>query len=322
MELRIFGVILAGGQGAAHGRRGQGACCRWPDGRCSPMCWTGCDPQVEPWSLSANGDPARFAGLGLPGACRMRRRKARCRASLPPCSGPRRRGRRMSSRPRSIRPFCRGDLVPGCCWRPKPCARRAGTCPDGRWRPPDQRALAGVALAPGTGRFSGAKAGPRSPDFTDAHGAARADFPDATRLSEPEHARRSCRRRSPAERCAMKVYGVIGWKNSGKTSLMERLVAEITARGFQRLDRQACPSRRRSGPARQGQLPPPAGGRARGGAGLGRPVCADGRTSRARNRSCRRSLRALPRSIWCWSKATSATPTPRSRSGAPRPGSR
>jgi molybdopterin-guanine dinucleotide biosynthesis adapter protein len=30
----------------------------------------------------------------------------------------------------------------------------------------------------------------------------------------------------------MKVYGVIGWKNSGKTSLMERLVAEITERGF------------------------------------------------------------------------------------------
>ena len=30
----------------------------------------------------------------------------------------------------------------------------------------------------------------------------------------------------------MNVYGVIGWKNSGKTSLMERLVAEITGRGF------------------------------------------------------------------------------------------
>lgn len=30
----------------------------------------------------------------------------------------------------------------------------------------------------------------------------------------------------------MKVYGIIGWKNSGKTSLMERLVSEITARGF------------------------------------------------------------------------------------------
>ena len=30
----------------------------------------------------------------------------------------------------------------------------------------------------------------------------------------------------------MRVYGVTGWKNSGKTTLMERLVAEITRRGF------------------------------------------------------------------------------------------
>lgn len=30
----------------------------------------------------------------------------------------------------------------------------------------------------------------------------------------------------------MKVFGVTGWKNSGKTGLMERLVSEITARGF------------------------------------------------------------------------------------------
>ncbi|PZQ97911.1 MAG: molybdopterin-guanine dinucleotide biosynthesis protein B [Cereibacter sphaeroides] len=30
----------------------------------------------------------------------------------------------------------------------------------------------------------------------------------------------------------MKVYGLIGWKNAGKTTLMERLVAEITARGI------------------------------------------------------------------------------------------
>ena len=30
----------------------------------------------------------------------------------------------------------------------------------------------------------------------------------------------------------MKVYGVVGWKNSGKTGLMERLVAEFTARGL------------------------------------------------------------------------------------------
>jgi molybdopterin-guanine dinucleotide biosynthesis protein MobB len=30
----------------------------------------------------------------------------------------------------------------------------------------------------------------------------------------------------------MRIYGVTGWKNSGKTGLMERLVSGITARGF------------------------------------------------------------------------------------------
>ncbi|MEI4194473.1 molybdopterin-guanine dinucleotide biosynthesis protein B [Roseovarius sp. E0-M6] len=30
----------------------------------------------------------------------------------------------------------------------------------------------------------------------------------------------------------MKVFGVTGWKNAGKTGLVERLVTEITARGF------------------------------------------------------------------------------------------
>lgn len=30
----------------------------------------------------------------------------------------------------------------------------------------------------------------------------------------------------------MRIYGVVGWKNTGKTGLMERLVSEITGRGF------------------------------------------------------------------------------------------
>lgn len=30
----------------------------------------------------------------------------------------------------------------------------------------------------------------------------------------------------------MKVFGVVGWKNSGKTGLVERLVRELTRRGF------------------------------------------------------------------------------------------
>lgn len=30
----------------------------------------------------------------------------------------------------------------------------------------------------------------------------------------------------------MRLYGIAGWKNAGKTGLMERLVTEITGRGF------------------------------------------------------------------------------------------
>ena len=30
----------------------------------------------------------------------------------------------------------------------------------------------------------------------------------------------------------MRLYGVVGWKNAGKTGLMERLVSEITGRGI------------------------------------------------------------------------------------------
>ena len=30
----------------------------------------------------------------------------------------------------------------------------------------------------------------------------------------------------------MRIYGITGWKNAGKTGLMERLVTEITHRGF------------------------------------------------------------------------------------------
>lgn len=30
----------------------------------------------------------------------------------------------------------------------------------------------------------------------------------------------------------MRIFGIVGWKNAGKTGLMERLVTEITNRGF------------------------------------------------------------------------------------------
>ena len=30
----------------------------------------------------------------------------------------------------------------------------------------------------------------------------------------------------------MRVFGVVGWKNNGKTTLVERLVAYLTAQGY------------------------------------------------------------------------------------------
>jgi molybdopterin-guanine dinucleotide biosynthesis protein B len=36
------------------------------------------------------------------------------------------------------------------------------------------------------------------------------------------------------------VFGIIGWKNSGKTTLTERLVVELSR--LEDLDRQACAS--------------------------------------------------------------------------------
>ena len=30
----------------------------------------------------------------------------------------------------------------------------------------------------------------------------------------------------------MKIFGIVGWKNAGKTGLMERLVSDISSRGL------------------------------------------------------------------------------------------
>ena len=72
----------------------------------------------------------------------------------------------------------------------------------------------------------------------------------------------------------MRVYGVTGWKNSGKTTLVERLVGRDQRARPHGLDAEARPPRLRRGPAGQGQLPPP---RRRGAAGAGRLAPGAGR---------------------------------------------
>ena len=205
-------------------------------------------------------------------------------------------------------------------------ARRAARRRDDRGRraracaASDLRALAGGA-ARGPARGAGGRAcagwwtGPAR------HGAAGATFRGAPEpffnVNTPERPR--ARRGDAGGARAVRIYGVTGWKNSGKTTLVERLVTEIIAPRLQRLDAEARASRLRRRPARQGQPSPPAGRGAPGAGRLGRALGADDRAARragaAARRRCSRSSRP---STWCWSRATSATATRRSRSAAPR----
>ena len=115
----------------------------------------------------------------------------------------------------------------------------------------------------------------------------------------------------------MRVYGVTGWKNSGKTVLVERLVAELTGRGLTvstvkhahhafDVDQPGKDSHRhRSAGAAQVLV------------ASREPLGADERAARRRrSRRWRRCWRGSIRSTWCWSRATSATGIRRSRCGA------
>ena len=89
----------------------------------------------------------------------------------------------------------------------------------------------------------------------------------------------------------MQVFGVVGWKNNGKTTLVERLVGHLTGLWLPGVDRQARPSRGRSRPARQGQLAPSRGRGAGGGARHGAPLGGDPRAARGSRAAARRPAR-------------------------------
>ena len=65
--------------------------------------------------------------------------------------------------------------------------------------------------------------------WTDRHGAATVPFPHRPLRSVLQH--QHTRRPRPSRGDGMKIWGITGWKNSGKTGLMERLVTEFTGRG-------------------------------------------------------------------------------------------
>lgn len=202
--MRIFGVILAGGAGRRMGPATGGA-----DKALLPFAGSTllaqviarAEPQVERLALSANGDPARFAGFGLPvlpddsplgplaGVLSALRWAAPLEATAVlsvPVDGP----------------FLPGDLCPRLCMAAESAsAGLAIASADGRLHP--TFGLWPVALAPALEQFLASGAKPRVLDFTTAHAAAIASFPDAAAfqnlntpadLQQAEDAHRAARR--------------------------------------------------------------------------------------------------------------------------------
>ena len=172
--MRIFGVILAGGQG----RRMGGA-----DKATLPLAGRSLvahvaerlEPQVERLALSANGDPARFAALRLPVLPDVR--------SEGPLSGILSAldwaaplgATAVVSAPTDA-PFLPPDLVPRLILAGEATGGVAMASSGGNDHP--TFALWPVTLRDPLRAFLASGANPRVRAFADAHHAARADFPD------------------------------------------------------------------------------------------------------------------------------------------------
>ena len=170
--MRIFGVILAGGQ--ARRMAGRDKALLALNGQ--PLIGHVLDrlaPQVAALAISANGDPARFAAFGCPvlpdadalgplsGILAGLRWAADGGASA------------LVSAPVDA-PFLPGDLVPQLLLAGE--GRLTLATSGGRDHP--VVALWPVALADDLGRFLASGVKPKVTDFADAQGAARARFPD------------------------------------------------------------------------------------------------------------------------------------------------
>ena len=171
--MRIFGIILAGGQASRMCGADKALVPLGHESLLSHVL-ARFEPQVEALAISANGDPARFAGFGLPVLADA--------GSHGPLSGILSAlnwaGPRGATAVVSVPvdgPFLPPDLVPRLCLAAAPSGPALAASPNG-WHP--TYGLWPVALAPALAAFlaSGAKA--RIRDFAIAHGARIAGFPD------------------------------------------------------------------------------------------------------------------------------------------------
>ncbi|MEO6298699.1 MAG: molybdenum cofactor guanylyltransferase MobA [Paracoccaceae bacterium] len=171
--MRIFGVILAGGQGRRMGGAdkallqlaGQSLIARVVDRL---------EPQVEQLAISANGDPMRFSGLGLPVLGDVNRQGPLSGILSALLWAAPRGATAVVSVPVDC-PFPPPDLVPRLCLAAE-ASGVAMAASHGNLHP--TFGLWPITLAPALAEFLASGAKERVRDFALAHGAGTADFPD------------------------------------------------------------------------------------------------------------------------------------------------
>jgi len=244
---QIFGVVLAGGLSRRMGVGDKGLL---PLGRSTMLgeVVRRLRPQVPSVVINANGDPSRFAALGLPVVPDVLEGAAGPLVGV--LTGMRWAAANVPGATRVLTvssdvPFLPADLVGR-------LAAAIGTAGDGI-----AVARSGGTVHPVIGLWPIALAdeldaalrrGERKAfDWVERHGMVAVDFPpldiggeridpffNANTPAELDEARRLLAR-EPATpitgRNGTPVVAIVGWKNSGKTTLTERLVAELTARG-------------------------------------------------------------------------------------------
>lgn len=173
--MRIFGVILAGGTGQRMG----GA-----DKALLPLAGRPLlahaierlDPQVERLALSANGDPARFAGFGLP-VLADDISKGPLSGVLAALTWAAALGATAVVTVAVDTPFFPADLVPRLCLAAERSMSGLAIAQAGVRAHPTF-ALWPIALAPSLAAFLASDAPPRLMGFANANGATLAPFPD------------------------------------------------------------------------------------------------------------------------------------------------
>ena len=172
--MRIFGVILAGGDGRRMGGVDK-ALLSLSGQTLLDRVIARAEPQVERLALSANGDPTRFAGFGLPVLPDS--------VSLGPLSGilealhwaaPL--GATAVVSFAVDTPFFPGDLVPRLCLAAETAPQGLAIAHSGKDHP--TFGLWPVSLTPALSRYLDSGVKPRVMGFAEAQGCGRADFPE------------------------------------------------------------------------------------------------------------------------------------------------